>query len=164
LRSGHLTKELLNNGGYNKFLRFQGDVTIEIDDSKIAEAGKWDGLKGPWTNTKISAGEVIENYRQLWRGKQAFRISKNDLRIRQMYRRRRRPMEPHILIAFVAYTIHKELERCLANAKVPLTPARVAELTQTVHEMAVRLPDDPELRPVLLQMEPDQQQIYDQLH
>jgi hypothetical protein len=164
VRSGQLTKEHLNNRGYNKFLRLQGEVTIEIDESKIAEAAKWDGLKGYLTNTKLSAAEVIENYRQLWRVEQAFRISKTDLRIRPMYHRRRRRIEAHILIAFVAYTIQKELERRLAKANIPLTPGRVAELTQTMYEMTVRLPTDPKLRPVLLQMDPDQQQIYDLLH
>jgi hypothetical protein len=164
VRSGQLTKEHLNNRGYSKFLRLQGEVTIEIDDSKIAEAAKWDGLKGYLTNTKLSAAEIVENYRQLWRVEQAFRISKTDLRIRPMYHRRRRRIEAHILIAFVAYTIQKELERRLVKAKVPLTPGRVAELTQTMYEMAVRLSDDPELRPVLLQMDPDQQQIYDLLY
>jgi hypothetical protein len=37
VRSGQLTKEHLNNRGYNKFLRLQGEVTIEIDESKIAD-------------------------------------------------------------------------------------------------------------------------------
>jgi hypothetical protein len=164
VRSGQLTKEHLNNRGYNKFLRLQGEVTIEIDDSKIAEAAKWDGLKGYLTNTKLSASEVVENYRQLWRVEQAFRISKTDLRIRPMYHRRRRRIEAHILIAFVAYTIQKELERRLTKAKIPLSPGRVAELTQTMYEMAVRLPNDPEIRRVLLQMDPNQQQIYDLLY
>lgn len=163
VRSGQLTKEHLNNRGYNKFLRLQGEVTIEIDDSKIAEAAKWDGLKGYLTNTKLSASEVVENYRQLWRVEQAFRISKTDLRIRPMYHRRRRRIEAHILIAFVAYTIQKELERRLTKAKIPLSPGRVAELTQTMYEMAVRLPNDPEIRRVLLQMDPNQQQVYDLL-
>lgn len=164
VRSGQLTKEHLNNRGYNKFLRLQGEVTIEIDDSKIAEAAKWDGLKGYLTNTKLSASEVVENYRQLWRVEQAFRISKTDLRIRPMYHRRRRRIEAHILIAFVAYTIQKELERRLTKANIPLSPGRVAELTQTMYEMDVRLPNDPEIRRVLLQMDPSQQQVYDLLH
>jgi len=164
VRSGQLTKEHLNNRGYNKFLRLQGEVTIEIDDSKIAEAAKWDGLKGYLTNTKLPASEVVKNYRQLWHVEQAFRISKTDLRIRPMYHRRRRRIEAHILIAFVAYTIQKDLERRLTKAKIPLSPGRVAELTQTMYEMAVRLPNDPEIRRVLLQMDPDQQQIYDLLH
>jgi len=164
VRSGQLTKEHLNNRGYNKFLRLQGKVTIELDDSKITEAAKWDGLKGYLTNTKLSASEVVENYRQLWHVEQAFRISKTDLRIRPIYHRRRRRIEAHILIAFVAYAIQKELERRLTTAKIPFSPGRVAELTQTMYEMAVRLPNDPEIHRVLLQMDPDQQQIYDLLH
>jgi len=33
-----------------------------------------------------------------------------------------------------------------------------------MYEMDVRLPNDPEIRRVLLQMDPSQQQVYDLLH
>lgn len=91
----------------------------------------------------------------------AFRISKTDLRIRPMYHRRRRRIEAHVLVAFVAYTIYKELERRLNLAAVPISPQRAAELTQTMYEMTFRLPNDPQTRRTLLQMDDDQQRLYD---
>ena len=44
--SGKITKEQINNRGYNKFLRLHGEIKIEIDELKIEEAAIWDGLKG----------------------------------------------------------------------------------------------------------------------
>jgi transposase len=159
--SGHLVKEHINNRGYNKFLKLTGEVLIEIDEAKIGQDARWDGLKGYLTNTKLPATEVIGNYGQLWHVEKAFRISKTDLRIRPMYHRLRKRIEAHVLVAFVAYTICKELERRLYEAGIAMSPKRAAELTQTMYEMTFRLPNDPEQQHILLQMDADQQQLYD---
>ena len=162
--SGRLGKEHLNNRGYNKFIKLTGEVTVEIDEEKVQQAVRWDGLKGYLTNTDLSAETVIENYGQLWHIEKAFRISKTDLRIRPMYHRRRRRIEAHILVAFVAYTIYKELERRLKEAGVPISPKRAADLTQTMYEISFRLPTDPHIHRALLQMDDEQRQLYDLLH
>jgi len=159
--SGRMTKEHLNNRGYNKFLKLTGEVSIEIDEAMIEQAVRWDGLKGYLTNTKLSASEVIKDYGQLWHVEKAFRISKTDLRIRPMYHRRRKRIEAHVLVAFVAYTIYKELERRLHEAGIAMSPKRAAELTQTMYEMSFKLPNDPEKQQILLQMDDEQQQLYD---
>lgn len=159
--SGRLNKEYLNNRGYNKFLKLTGEVVVAIDESKVQQAARWDGLKGYLTNTDLPPTEIIANYGQLWHVEKAFRISKTDLRIRPMYHRRRRRIEAHVLVAFVAYTIHKELERRLKIAKLPFSPQRAAELTQTMYELTFYLPNDPESRRTLLQMDDDQQRLYD---
>jgi len=164
IRSGQLTKEQLNNRGYNKFLKLSGQVTVELDEEKIAHAARWDGLKGYLTNTDLSSDEVIENYSQLWHVEKAFRISKTDLRIRPMYHRRRRRIEAHVLVAFVAYTIYKELERRLAEANIPISPKRATELTQTMYEMNFKLPNAPEQHHMLLKMDDEQQRLYDLLY
>ena len=44
LGSGRMTKEHLNNRGYNKFLKLSGEMSIEIDQAKIEQAVRWDGL------------------------------------------------------------------------------------------------------------------------
>jgi len=161
VNSGRLTKEHLNRRGYNKFLKLTGEVLVEIDESKVEEAARWDGLKGYLTNTDLAPAEIIENYGQLWHVEKAFRISKTDLRIRPMYHRRRRRIEAHVLVAFIAYAIYKELERRLNLAGLPLSPQRAAELTQTMYEMTFSLPNDPQSRRALLRMDPDQQRLYD---
>jgi len=44
-RCGRLTKENLNNRGYNKFLKLTGEVLVEIDESKVEQTARWDGLE-----------------------------------------------------------------------------------------------------------------------
>ena len=164
VHSGRLTKEHLNNRGYNKFLRLDGKVKLKIDEEKIVQATRWDGLKGYLTNTDYSPGLVIETYGQLWHVEKAFRISKTDLRIRPMYHYRRRRIEAHVLIAFVAYTIYKELERQLTKGQLPISPQRAIELTQTMYELRFELPNDPEAQHILLKMNAEQQRLYELLY
>ena len=66
VKSGKLTKSSINNKGYNKYLKLNGDVVIEVDYDKYNHDQAWDGLKGYVTNTKLSDTEVIDNYKNLW--------------------------------------------------------------------------------------------------
>jgi transposase len=103
IRIGHLTKSNINNRGYNKFLKMDGEIKVTIDKSKLNEDKAWDGLKGYITNTNLAKDEIIENYQHLWQIEKAFRISKTDLKIRPIYHRLQRRIEAHICISFVAY-------------------------------------------------------------
>jgi len=162
--SGKLTKEQINYRGYNKYLRLKGDVTIEIDESMVKEAACWDGLKGYLTNTSHSAFTVIENYRQLWRVEKAFRISKTDLRIRPIHHYKNKRIKAHVCVAFVAYTLYKELERLLEENQINISPQRAVEITHTMYEMVAELPDDPRPQRILLQMDPEQKTLYNLLN
>lgn len=161
--SGRLTKQQVNQRGYNKFLRLVGEVKIEIDETKVEHASRWDGLKGYLTNTSHAASTVIDNYRQLWRVEKAFRISKTDLRVRPIHHYRPRRIQAHVCVAFVAYTLYKELERLLEAGGTPISAQRAVELTHTMYEMIVELPDDPRPQHILLGMDQEQQALYDLL-
>lgn len=164
VKFGRLTKESINNRGYNKFLAIKGetkDIEIIIDEEKVKEDQKWDGLKGYLTNTTLSPRQVSQNYSHLWQIEKAFRISKTDLRIRPVHHYRYRRIEAHICIAFVAYTIYKELERLLVKRGVKMSPKRAGELTQTMYELEYELPYSRKKRRTLFQMDEEQQLLYD---
>jgi len=164
VKAGKLTKDSLNHRGYNKFLTLKGTMEVEIDEEKVKEDAQWDGLKGYLTNTRLSTDKILENYRHLWQIEKAFRISKTDLRIRPMYHHQKRRIEAHILIAFVAYTLWKELERLLQKNNVPLSPKRAAELTQTMYELEYILPHSKNKERLILKMDEEQQILYDIVH
>ena len=63
--SGKVSKKHINNRGYNKYLRLQGEATISIDHEAFEKDAAWDGLKGYVTNTKLADEEVIANYHNL---------------------------------------------------------------------------------------------------
>src|SRR5664279_409992 len=45
IKSGKLTKSQINNRGYNKYLKMEGEVEIKIDYEKYNDDKKWDGIK-----------------------------------------------------------------------------------------------------------------------
>lgn len=164
VRSGRLTKQSINNHGYNKFLDIQGEATVVIDEDKIKADAQWDGLKGYITNTNLSAREVADNYVHLWQIEKAFRISKTDLKVRPVYHYKKGRIEAHICIAFVAYTIYKELEYLLKQHGFSMSPKRAVELTHTMYELKYTLPSSKEEKHRLLKMSEDQQTLYDVIH
>ena len=141
ISSGKLTKSNINNRGYNKYLKLQGEISIEIDYEKYKKDSEWDGLKGYITNSKLSNKQIIENYSQLWQIEKAFRMSKTDLRIRPIYHRLYHRIEAHICISFTAYTVYKELERILYKEKSKLSLGESKKLTHNMYEITYTLPE-----------------------
>ena len=85
IQRGRLTKASINNRGYNKFLKLDGQIKVTLDEGKIKQDSRWDGLKGYLTNARLSKDhQVIKNYQHLWQ------------------------IEAHICISFVAYKVYKE--------------------------------------------------------
>ena len=164
VKGGKLTKESINNRGYNKFLTLKSNVEVEIDEEKAKQDEAWDGLKGYATNTELSTNQIVENYRHLWQIEKAFRISKTDLRIRPIYHRLEKRIEAHICISFVAYTIYKELERLLYKHKADFSPKRAAELTHNMYELEYILPHSKQKERTLLKMDKNQQLLHRIIH
>ena len=151
VRSGKLSKEHINNRGYNKYLKLSGEVNITIDYEKYKADGVWDGLKGYVTNTSLTKNKVIENYSQLWQVEKAFRISKTDLRIRPIYHRLRNRIEAHICICFSAYTIYKELERLLKRNNIDLSPEKAIDQIKEIRQLRYVLPKSRQVKIQILQ-------------
>jgi transposase len=135
IKTGKLTKSSINNRGYNKYLKMDGEVNIEIDYTKYNADAAWDGLKGYISNARLEIDDIIENYRHLWHIEKAFRISKTDLKIRPIYHRAQRRIEAHICISFVAYKIYKELERQLKKLGSKLSPEKAIEIAKTIYQV-----------------------------
>ena len=159
IKSGKLTKSNINNRGYNKYLKMDGEITISIDKEKFDKDKIWDGLKGYITNCELKPEVIIENYKNLWHIEKAFRMSKTDLRIRPIYHRIRRRIEAHICLSFVAYTVYKELERVLKIEKYQLSVEKAAEITHNMYQIEITLPESLHNKKVLLKMDENQSQL-----
>ena len=140
IRTGKLTKASINNRGYNKYLKLDGQITVSIDIDKFNDDSKWDGLKGYLTNTNLTKEQIIDNYGHLWKIEKAFRISKHDLRIRPIYHRLKRRIEAHICIAFAAYKVYKELERQLKEKNAAISSEQAIEISKTIYSVKIVTP------------------------
>ena len=112
-----ITKKDLKLSYYAKYIDLDDNnskITFNINNQKIIEDEKLDGIKGFVTNDfTLTANEIIEHYNNQYEVERAFRISKTDLKIRPIYHRLETRIKAHILISFVSYAIYKEFERKL---------------------------------------------------
>ena len=163
--NGKITKASVNNRGYNRFLILQGETTVTIDQDKIAEDARLDGLKGYVTNSKIKDKEIVENYRNLSFIERAFRMNKTDLAIRPIYHRLFNRIEAHVCICFTAYTILPELERTLAktadrkNKKPGITIYRAKFLAESLYEIEYVNPYNGKNMSVMLRTDYDEEVV-----
>lgn len=150
LRQGKLNKSAINNRGYNKFLKMEGEVVLEIDNEKLEKDKKWDGLKGYLTNSSMSKDEILQNYQQLWQIERAFRVTKTDLKIRPIYHYKKHRIEAHICLNFAAFKVYKELERQLKEKKSDLSPEKVIEIIQSIYQISVVTPQNEVINQLLI--------------
>lgn len=153
LKSGKLTKEKINNRGYNKYLKIKNDILVEIDYNAFKADNKWNGLKGYITNCNLSETEVMDNYKQLWTIEKAFRISKTDLRIRPIYHHLERRIKTHICLAFCSYKVYKELERQLKLKNFPFSVEHVLKALKTIYQALVILPQSKKKKMIFLPLD-----------
>ncbi|MCF8221230.1 MAG: hypothetical protein K9I97_07105, partial [Cryomorphaceae bacterium] len=60
-------------------LEISDNVQVKINQDKIKEDEKWDGLKGYITNTTLQASEVCAQYNGLGVIERAYRITKGTI-------------------------------------------------------------------------------------
>ena len=79
------SKDLISNYGYKKYLTIENSK-IELNEDKIKEQEKWDGIFTCITNHKdLKPIEIISQYKNLWQIEETFRISKHNLKFRPIY-------------------------------------------------------------------------------
>jgi transposase len=116
-----------------KYLKLIGENIVEIDEQKIIESSKYDGISGIITNTSnLSNLEIINQYKSLWQVEKAFRVTKHDLKIRPIYHFKPNRIEAHIAISFIAYSLTKNLEYRLSIQKKSISINKIKEILMDV--------------------------------
>ncbi|TCO00613.1 IS1634 family transposase [Natronoflexus pectinivorans] len=159
VKTGKMTKSSINNRGYNKYLKLEGEINITIDHERFAEDAAWDGLKGYLTNTTLSKDDIISNYGQLWKIEKAFRVSKHDLKIRPIYHRLQKRIEAHITINFVAYKVYKELERQLKLKNTKISCEQAIEIAKSIYAIEFTDPNNGDTYKETLLLSEEQNQL-----
>ena len=139
---GKITKASVNKRGYNKFLEISKDVNVVINEDKIVEDAKWDGLKGYITNTRLKPEDVVAQYHGLWVVERAFRVTKGNLEARPIFHFTEKRIEAHICICFMAYKVYKELERIIRIANIDLSVDSVLRTAKTIATVRIKLPNN----------------------
>ena len=85
-------------------------------------------------------GELWTCYMQLVQVEEAFKNLKGDLGVRPVFHQKMERIEAHILVAFIAYTLHVCLRQRLRAVAGGLSPRAVLEKFSAVQMVDVHLP------------------------
>ena len=117
---------LISNYGYKKYIQVKGKTKIALNEKKIQEEARWDGICGIFTNCKnLSNKEVIEQYKDLWQVEESFRITKHDLKVRPIYHWTTERIKAHIAISFMAFSCIRLLEYRIKIQATKFSPMEI---------------------------------------
>lgn len=152
VKDGKLTKQHVNNRGYNKYLKLEGEAKVSIDYTLYEQDEVWDGLKGYVTNTTLDAKQVIASYGNLWQVEKAFRMSKTDLRFRPIFHRKEKRIKAHLLICFAAFAVYKELEIKLIENQIGISVQKAIDQLKEVYALTYKLPKNKQIKEQILKV------------
>ena len=73
-----------------------------MDEARVAEQARWDGLHGVMTNlTDMPARDVLGHCAALWQVERTFRVTRHDLKVRPIFQWTERRIRAHLAIAFM---------------------------------------------------------------
>ena len=103
-------KALVGNSGFRRYLKTVSAEHFAVDETRVAEDARFDGLYVLRTNTKLTPLQVMLRYRDLLRVEQLFRHAKAVLATRPIYHSSDIAIRGHVFCSFLALLLFKELE------------------------------------------------------
>jgi transposase len=116
LRKGD--KALVGNSAYRRYLKTSEQAHFTIDEARVAEDARYDGLYVLRTNTKLDPLQAMLRYRELLVVERLFRTTKDLLATRPIYHQTDAAIRGHVFCSFLALVLRKELEDRLSAAKL----------------------------------------------
>lgn len=111
---------------------------------KIKEQQRYDGFYAITTSKlDLNPLEVIQNYRNLYKIEDSFRVLKSTFNTRPIYHHTERRIEAHFIICFLAFMIERDLEIRLKKSKSfqeqTITPNRVREALNSLELSKIKV-------------------------
>jgi len=111
-------KALVGNSAYRRYLKTTDEKHFEIDEKRVAEDARFDGLYVLRTNMSLDALAIMLRYRELLEVEEIFRTTKSILDTRPIYHQTDEAIRGHVFCSFLALVLRKALENHLAAARL----------------------------------------------
>lgn len=111
------SKSLIGNSAYRSYLSIERGA-IQINESAIREAQRFDGKYVLRTNTDLPASEVAKAYKGLWQVEALFRQLKDVLDARPIYHRRSERVKGHIYASFLSLYLVTMLKKKMESKEL----------------------------------------------
>jgi transposase len=131
-------KSKLRKPGKAKYLAVKEEVQY-LDEAKIMEDEKWDGIYAIRTNSRLSKEEIYAQYHQLWKIEDCFRVMKSHLKIRPVYHWKPSRVTGHLVLCFLTFAFERHLEIELRKQNLQLSPAKIMEAISQMQASLVEI-------------------------
>ena len=108
-------KSLVGNKGYRRYLAMEGQGHFAIDEKRVEDDARFDGLWVLRTNTDYEAEIVASTYKTLWTVEALIRTTKTIMETRPIWHKCDETIRGHVFCSFLALRLKVELERRLAT-------------------------------------------------
>jgi len=120
------------------------DFIMGMDWMKIKEQQRYDGFYAITTsNLDLNPIEVIQNYRNLYKIEDSFRVLKSTFDTRPIYHYKEHRIEAHFIVCFIAFMLERDLEIRLKNSKsfkkYTITPDRIKEALNALEVSKIKV-------------------------
>ena len=120
------------------------EFTMGMDWIKIKEQQRYDGFYAITTsNLDLDPIEVIQNYRNLYRIEDSFKVLKSTFNTRPIYHYKEHRIEAHFIVCFIAFMLERDLEIRLKKSKsfqkYTITPDRIKEALNALEVSKIKV-------------------------
>ncbi len=141
---------LTNTRNFKKFIQKDTkednckDFTMGMDWKKIKEEQRYDGFYAITTSKlDLDPIEVIQNYHNLYKIEDSFRVLKSTFNTRPIYHYKEQRIEAHFIICFIAFMLERDLEIRLKKSKLfkdyVITPDRIKEALNSLELSKIKV-------------------------
>lgn len=112
-------EKLISHRGYGKYLKVVKQGEVAIDEDAIQTESHRDGLFGILTNVSkedLSAKDIVDRYKELWRIEDAFGEIKGTMEARPMFHWTDKRIEGHMMVCFLAYYLEALVTKLIKEA------------------------------------------------
>lgn len=108
-------KSLVGNKGYRRYLRLEGQGHFAVDEDRVGDESRFDGMWVLRTNTDYPTETVALQYKRLWMVEAMIRTTKSIMVTRPIYHKCDETIRGHVFCTFLALRLKAELEKRMAD-------------------------------------------------
>jgi transposase len=108
-------KSLVGNKGYRRYLKAQGPSHFAVDEDRVRDEARFDGIWVLRTNTDYATETVALQYKRLWMVETMIRTTKSIMETRPIYHKCDETIRGQVFCTFLALRLKAELEKRLED-------------------------------------------------
>lgn len=134
-------KEINDKRGYRRYIVMDGKKkAVGLDMEQFKDDARFDGYYViESSNQRLTASQVLTEYKKLWRVENTFRVMKSGIWTRPIFVWTPRRIVGHFVLCFIALLVERTLEQKLREKKISLSPAKIKEVLNSLQMSLLKM-------------------------